>query len=97
MCNKAVEKYPLLLAEVPDHFKTQEMCNKAFEKDSCLLVFVPNCLRAQEICNKGERNWPWPSFFPDHLRVQETSNEIMHAMPDVFHWIFECFKKQGMC
>ena len=35
MCNKAVEKDPCLLGEVPDHFKPQEMCNKAVEKDPC--------------------------------------------------------------
>ena len=47
--------------------------------------------------NKAVRNWPWPSFIPDHLRTQETCNEIMHAMPDAFHWISELFKKQDMC
>ena len=40
MCEKAVDKYPLVLVELPDHFKTQEMCNKAAEKNSCLLVFA---------------------------------------------------------
>ena len=45
MCNKAVEKDPLLLIEVPDHLKTQEMCNKAVDKSSCLLVFVPDRLK----------------------------------------------------
>ena len=24
-------------------------------------------------------------------------NEIMHAMPDTFHWISERFKKQDTC
>ena len=23
--------------------------------------------------------------------------EIMHAIPDAYHWISECFKKQGTC
>ena len=33
MCNKAVEKYPCLLAEVPDHFKTEEIYEKVVESD----------------------------------------------------------------
>ena len=45
MCNKAVEKDPCLLGEVPDHFKPQEMCNKAVEKDPCSLKYVPDCFQ----------------------------------------------------
>ena len=42
MCEKAVDKYQLLLVEVSDHLKSREICNKAVEKNSCLLVFVPD-------------------------------------------------------
>ena len=92
MCNKALDKHQLLLVEVSDHLKTQEMCNKGVGKNSRLLVFVPDCLRTEKMHNEAVRNWPWPSFFPDHLRPQEMCNEIMYAMPDAFHWISERFK-----
>ena len=29
ICIEAVERYPLVLAAVRDHFKTQEMCDEA--------------------------------------------------------------------
>ena len=32
LCDKAVEKYPWSLTEVPDHLKTQEMCNRQSKK-----------------------------------------------------------------
>ena len=50
---KTVKKDPWSLAEVPDHFKTQEMCNKAVEKDSCLLSEVPDHFKTEQMCNKA--------------------------------------------
>ena len=50
---KTVKKDPWSLAEVPDHFKTQEMCNKAVEKDSCLLSEVPDRFKTEQMCNKA--------------------------------------------
>ena len=49
MSNKAVEKDPCSLAEVPDHFKTQGMCNKAVEKDPCSLMNVPDHFKTQDV------------------------------------------------
>ena len=42
MCEKAVDKYPLLLVEVPDHYKIQEMCKKSVEKK---IMFIGICPR----------------------------------------------------
>ena len=70
MCNKAVEKYPLLLIEVPDHLKTQEMCNELVKIERTLLAFVPDRFKTPEMCNEAVRNWLWPSIIPDHLRTQ---------------------------
>ena len=42
ICNKAIDKDPRSLAEVPDHFKTQDMYSKAVEKDPCSLMSVPD-------------------------------------------------------
>ena len=84
MCNKAVDKYPLLLVEVPDHLKTQKMCNKVLKTEPAFLIFVHDRLKTQEIYNKAVRNWPWPSFIPDHLKTQGTCNEITQAMQMYF-------------
>ena len=83
----------MLLTEVPDHFKTQEMCNEEVRIELSILAFFPNRFKTQKMCNEAVRNWPWPSFIPDHLRTQETYNKIIQAIPDVFHWISECFTK----
>ena len=50
MCDKAVEKDPCPLAEVPDNFKTQEMYNKSVKKDMCSLMNVPDRFKKQDIC-----------------------------------------------
>ena len=53
------------------------MCNEAVRIVPGLLVFVPDHFKNQEMCNEAVRNWPWPSFLPEHLRTQETYSEIM--------------------
>ena len=40
MCNKAVDKDPWSLAEVPEHFKTQEMCNKEVRIETMFLIVL---------------------------------------------------------
>ena len=94
---EAVEKYPLLLIEVSDQLKTQEICNKAVRIEPTLLVFVPDCFKTREMCNEAVRNWPWPSFFPDHLRTRETCIEVMQALPKAFTWMCAHLKTQDMC
>ena len=73
------------------------MYNKAVTIEPTLLAFVPDRLKTEEMWDEAVGNWSWPSCIPDHLRMQETCNEIMQTMPDVFHWISERFKKQSMC
>ena len=41
MCEKAVEKNPLLLKHIPDLYKTKEMHNEEVQKIQCLLEYVP--------------------------------------------------------
>ena len=52
------------------------MCNEAIKIEPSLLVFVPDRFKTQEMHNEAVCNWPWPSFILDHLRTQETCNEI---------------------
>ena len=59
MYNKAVKRDPWSSAEVPDHFKTQEMCNKAVEKYPLLLLEVADHLKAHEMCNKAVEKCSW--------------------------------------
>ena len=46
MCEKAVEKDPWRLYDVPDRFKTKRMCEKAVEKDPLCLEHVPDHFKA---------------------------------------------------
>ena len=41
MCNKAVDKNPLNLEYVPDHFIHQEICAKSVGRDPWILKYVP--------------------------------------------------------
>ena len=49
MSQKSVDKYPLLLVEVPDHLNTQEMCNEVVRIEPTLLAFLPDCLKTKEM------------------------------------------------
>ena len=44
MCEKAVEKDPWWLYDVPDNFKTKEMCEKAVQNNSPCLEYVPKAV-----------------------------------------------------
>ena len=50
---RAVEKFPRDLENVPDHFKTQEMCERVPERASGLFIYVPDHLKTQEMCNEA--------------------------------------------
>ena len=72
MCEKAVEKNPWELDDVPDHFKAQEMCNEAVRQEPWLLKFVPDRFKTQEMCNKAVRMDPWlPNCVPDWFVAQQ--------------------------
>ena len=49
------------------------------------------------MCNEAVRNGSWLSFVPDQYKTQRMCNEVVHAMPKVFHWIPERFKTQNLC
>ena len=42
MCVRAVEKYPLYLSDVSNHFKTQDMCDNEVRRKPWSLKHVPN-------------------------------------------------------
>ena len=48
MCHEAVRTEPLLLAYVPDRFKTQEMCNETVENEPDSLKFVPDHIKMRK-------------------------------------------------
>ena len=53
MCNKAVEKAPWLLYDVPVCFRTLGMCSRAVEKCQHPLRFISDHLKTQEVCEKA--------------------------------------------
>ena len=60
------------MAEVPDHFKAQEMRNKAVEKGLWSLMNVPDCFKKQDICIKAAEKYPLLLIeVPDHFKTQE--------------------------
>ena len=48
MCERAIDKYSLVLEFVPDQYKVQEMCNKALKKGPCFLIHVPDWFVTQD-------------------------------------------------
>ena len=72
MCDKEVEKDPWSLAEVPEHFKTQEMWNKAVNKDPYSLSEVPEYFKTQKMCNKAvEKDLYSLMSVPERFKTQE--------------------------
>ena len=59
VCNKAVEKAPWLLYNVPVHFRTLVMCSRAVEKCLHPLRFIPHHLKTQEMCEKAVNKKPY--------------------------------------
>ena len=49
MSQKSVDKYPLLLVEVPDHLNTQEMCKEVVRIEPIFLAFVADCFKTEEM------------------------------------------------
>ena len=69
MCEKAVEKFPYQLENVPDHFKTQSMCEKAIEKASWLLIYVPDLRPKQYVkrpLKKTQISWKMSQIILKH-------------------------------
>ena len=65
MCDKAVEKDPWSLMNVPDYFKKQDTCIESVEKYPLLLVEVP------KICNEAvEIEITLLVFVPDCFKTQ---------------------------
>ena len=59
----------MLLAYVPDHFKTEEMCNEAVLVDPWLMYDVPDYLKTQEMCNEVVKKVQWLLFdVPNRFR-----------------------------
>ena len=79
MCNKAVKKDPCLLAEVPDHLKTQKkMCNKAVEDSPWHIIDISEDPEAEEMCNKAVKKDPFLLIeVADHLKSQEMYNKAV--------------------
>ena len=70
MCEKAAEKFPYQLENVPDHLKTQSMCEKVIEKASWLLIYVPDYLKTQTMSErplkKTQINWKMSQIILKH-------------------------------
>ena len=87
----------MLLAEVPDHFKTEEMYEKVVEDSPWYLIDVPEHLKTEEICNKAVDKSPLLLVeVPDHFKTQEMCNKavkkkIMFIGPRPFK---ECVMRQ---
>ena len=80
MCNEAVDIEPLLLAYVPDCFKSQETCDKVVRNKLCMLLFALDHLWRQGMCNE----------------IMRTMQNAFHRIPDRFKTQEMCIKAVGV-
>ena len=72
MCNKVVEKAPwiIVLYDVPDHLKTQEMCNRVVRTVPNAFHRIPDHFKTQEMCKKAvEKDPRMLKCVPDHFKA----------------------------
>ena len=66
---RAVEKDPWQLKDVPDHFKMEKMCESAAEKNPWCLKYVPDHFKAEKMCKKAVEDDPYTlEFVRDHFK-----------------------------
>ena len=53
----------MLLVNIPDESKTQEMCKSFVEENSGTLVFFPDGWKTQKVCGNAVKNNPWKVVF----------------------------------
>ena len=96
MCNEAVHIEPLLLAYVPDRFKTQEMCNEAVRNKPCMLL-VPDHLKISKTCNEIMHTMPLTFHsIPDQYKTQEMCKKAIEADPSNLVKVLDHLKAQEM-
>ena len=80
-CNGAVHVEPILLAYVPDRFKTQGMYSEAVRNK----LFLPNLFKTMEICNKIMHTMPKAfHHIPDRFKIQEICDKAFEEDPSSF-------------
>ena len=92
MCVRAVEKYPLYLSDVSDHFKTQDMCDEAVEKYPWSLKYVPDWLKTQGMCERVVKDKQGAlENVSDHFKIQGMRDDavrkrlrLLEYVPDYF-------------
>ena len=99
MWEKAVEKNPKTLTDVPGLFKTQEMCEKAVQKEPKLLKYVPNHLKTQEMWEKAVEERPrMLKYVPDHFKTREMSFKAVEKDIEMSEYVCEgCFDEDNDC
>ena len=53
MCIKAIEVLPILMDDIPDQYRTQEIHIKVVEEDPRWLYAVPDRLKTKRMCEKA--------------------------------------------
>ena len=98
MCNKAVEKNPHMLKDVPDCFKTKEMCSKVVRMDSWLLKYIPDRFKTQDMCYEAvEEDLSNLRYVSDHFKMQEICDKTLCMEPLLLMYILDHLKTKGLC
>ena len=75
ICSKTVEKNPMMLRFVPNHFKTQEICERfSCERFSYALPYVPDEYKTQQLYESVGLKYPENlRFLLNQYKTQEMS------------------------
>ena len=53
MCDKAINKFPVVFYPFRHHYRTEEMCHKIIPDDLFKLEYCQDKYKTQRICNKA--------------------------------------------
>ena len=92
---EAVTMYPLLLEDVPDHLKTQEMCDDAVSKGPYNLKNVPGHLKTEKMCKKAvEDESETLEYVPNYFKTQKMCDKAMKDDPYSLQFVPDQFVTQ---
>ena len=93
MCNKAVEKAPWLLYDVPVCFKNVGIYSRAVEKCLHSLRFIPDHLKTQNV----EKNPYQLGEFPDCFKIKRMCEKAVEDEPETLEYVPDYLKTEEIC
>ena len=100
ICNKAVEKNPMMIRFVPNHFKTQEICERSScKRFSYALPYVPDEYKTQQMYKSVVLKYPENlRFLLNQYKTQEMSELLKGShIIAIYLYVRDRYKTTNRC